>query len=424
MDKLNKKDIDSVKNTLKEFITKTAGCEDAQQLHQQALHIFGKAFSEKPSLIKQAASAYNSNKSIFKLSDETTANTDFGLLNPDQLYKDLVKTSYNNKIEKAAGANLAVRFYVDEEHIQKVANTDISEEKVIEEETMSPVALDNYMKEVMDDRDRVLIKSATRRDICSREVQDYYDAFCRSFDVLSKEAKARVAKNIISVYPVDGAQLIDKYKADHAMVKIANFVPTRGTHTIPTGDIYTKAQNYMVAEFAKNQAERLFKEAAANTLEFCQHIPGLYKLYKTAANGMLPAAFSGAILSEPLKEVFNPQKIDDEAAYQKTLSARLINQLREIEAQNVLVDMYSEPFIASYPADEIESATIQAMQMLPAEQRIHPRKHVSLLKTWVADILGRGGNMSSADSDKILNATTAFSRVRPAEVTNLTKDIN
>jgi hypothetical protein len=62
--------------------------------------------------------------------------------------------------------------------------------------------------------------------------------------------------------------------------------------------------------------------------------------------------------------------------------------------------------------------------MLPAEQRIHPRKHVSLLKTWVADILGRGGNMSAADTDKILNATLSLQSRHVNDPSNLVKDLD
>lgn len=422
MDKLNQKDINRVKETLKTFISKTAGCEDSQALHQQALAIFGKEFADKPALIKQAASAYNSNKSIFKLSNDETANTDFGLLEPDKLYKEATKNAYSKTIEKAANAQFAVRFFKDEDKVvEKVASAPAdNKSEETPEETMSDVALSNYMKEVMDDRDRVLIKSASRRDICAREALDCYESFERSMNAMTKEARAQVAKHLESVYPVDGKKLMEKYRDANEMQKIASYKPYIGTCSELKGDIYTKAQNYLVAEFAKEQADRMFKEAAADTVEHYKHVPGLYKLYKKAASGSILAT---AAISQPIAEALYPDKVDEDAAYQSALSAKLLNELRAIEAQNVLVDMYSEPFIASYPADDIEAATIQAMQMLPAEQRIHPRKHTTLLKTWVADILGRGGNVSSADADKILTAARTMSSGRadnnPA---NLSKD--
>lgn len=422
MDKLSKKDVERVKTTLKDFITKTAGCEDTNELHKKALSVFGQAFSDKPSLIKQAASAYNSNKSIFKLSNADTANTDFGLLNPNTLYDDFISASHQRTIEKAAGADFVVRFYKDEKPINKVATAKVSEKPEVTEETMSSIALDNYMRGVLDDRDRCLIKAATRRDICAREAQDYYDTFCLRMNAMSKEARAQVAKNILSVYPVDGKALIDRYKEDNKLSKFASFTPTAGSRVYPKGDIYTQAENCMIAEFAKNQSDMIFKQAAADTVKHYKHIPGLYKLYKKAT-GILTGAIAGNTLAEPLKNVLFGEDINSEAAYQKTMSARLLNQLREIETQNVLVDMYSEPFIASYPADEIESATMQALQMLPANQRIHPRKHVSLIKTWVADILGRGGNMSAADTDKILTASKSLQDKQIDDPSNLLKDL-
>jgi hypothetical protein len=421
MDKLDKKDINRVKDTLKDFITKTAGCEDSTELHNKALNIFGKAFADKPSLIKQAASAYNSNKSIFKLSNADTANTDFGLLNPNNLYNDLLKTSQQRTIEKAAGANFVVKFYKDEQPLIKVASAPAKTSAAESLETMSPLALENYMQGVLDDRERLLIKSAARRDICAREALDCYESFCLSMNSLTKEARAQVAKNIISVYPVDGKALITRYQEDNKLSKIASFNITAGSRVCPQGDIYTKAQSYFIADFAKNQAKDMFEKVAHDTIEQYKHIPGLYKLYKKA--GSLAANLAGNIFADPFKDTFFGSSISTEDAYQNAMSARLLNQLREIETQNVLVDMYSEPFIASYPADEIASATMQALQMLPVEQRLHPRKHVSLIKTWVADILGRGGNMSAADTDKILNAATAFKEKKVDDPSNLIKDL-
>ena len=113
MDKLNKKDVNRVKDTLKGFITKTAGCEDEEVLHREALKYFGKEFADKPALIKQAASAYNSNKSIFKLSSDDSRTQDFALLYPDKLCKEASRAQYSHTIEKAAGAEFTVRFYKD-----------------------------------------------------------------------------------------------------------------------------------------------------------------------------------------------------------------------------------------------------------------------------------------------------------------------
>lgn len=414
MDRLGKKDVERVKNTLKTFITKTAGCEDSEELHRQALSIFGKEFADKPSLIKQAASAYNSNKSIFKLSNEETANTDFGLLNPDRLFTALNKSAHARTIEKAASSDFVVRFYKDEQPLQKVASASSPARGQEEPETMTDLQLSNYMNAIIGDREKLLIKSATRRDICAREALDYYDTFCMSMNAMTKEARADVAKNIISAYPEDGKQLIDRYLKDNQLSKMASFKPSVGMKHCPQGDIYTKAQSSMVAEFAKNQADKLFKEAAADTVQAYKHIPGLYKMYKNASIGVTQSIV-GSTIAKPFSDTVFASSKDKPDIYKDITTAKLLNQLREIEVKNVLVDMYSEPFIASYPADEIEAATTQALQMLPVSQRKHPRRHVSLIKTWVADILGRGGNMSAADTDKILSASKALQPIKVDE---------
>lgn len=422
MDKLNTKDIKRVQDTLKTFIKKTAGCEDNEELHQQALNIFGKEFADKPALIKQAASAYNSNKSIFKLSNVEEASQDFGILDGNRLWDSLCKTTHARTIEKAASADFVVKIYADKpETIEKVANSSKYEQSAEVQETMSDLALMNYMGDVLKDRERVLIKIATRKDICAREAYNAYEAFCSSMNMLTKEARAQVAKNLLSVYPVDGKSLMDKYIADNKLSKIANYTATVGSRIAPKGDIYNRAQDYFVADFAKNQALQLFEKTASDTIEHYKCLPGKYKMYKHAAS--IKDIALGALVADPFQEAIFEKSPDADTVSQKTVSAALLNQLREIETQNVLVDMYGEPFIASYPADEIEAATTQALQMLPAAQRMHPRKHIALIKTWVADILGRGGNMSAADTDKILNAAEKLQEKVLNNPTNLTRDL-
>ena len=407
MDKLNKKDVNRVKDTLKGFITKTAGCEDEEVLHREALKYFGKEFADKPALIKQAASAYNSNKSIFKLSSDDSRTHDFALLYPDKLCKEASRAQYSHTIEKAAGAEFTVRFYKDEKVLQKTASAVVRKTEVQPVEKMDSLKLSNYMTDIIADRDKALVKLATRRDICAREASDAYDSLCLSMNMLTKEARAQVAKNIVSAYPIDGTQLINRYMEDNKLYKMASIKPSKGIKQCPQGDIYTKAQTCMVADFAKSQVADLFKEAAADTIKNYKTLPGQYKMYKKANMG-IAQAFTGSALSKPVADTLFPHAKEKSDLYNDIVSTKLLNQLREIEVKNVIVDMYGEPFIASYPADEIESATSQALQMLPADQRRHPRKHVSLLKIWVADILGRGGNMSAADTDKILTATSSL----------------
>lgn len=408
MDKLSKKDVERVKDTLKDFITKTAGCEDSVELNRMAVHHFGKAFSDKPALAKQAASAYNSNKSIFKLSNEQTRESDFALIDAQDMFEKINKQASIRTIEKSANSDFVVHFYKDTEPVQKVASSVAKPADVSDEDTlMSNDQVSDYFKELISDRNRVLMKAATRRDICAHEALDYYDTFCSRMRMLSKEARAQVARNLISEYPIDGKKLIDRYSEDNALDKIANFKPIAGSKKCPQGDIYTKAQDCMIAEFAKEQADRIFKEAASDTIKRYKQLPGIYKMYKNASN-TVAQAFTGSFLSKPLADSVFPDAKESSAIYKDILKPRLINQLRELEVKNLLVDMYSEPFIASYPADEIEEATTKALQMLPPGQRKHPRRHMTYIKALTAEILGRGGNMSAADVDKILTASKTF----------------
>lgn len=407
MDKLNKKDVERVKTTLKEFIVDTAGCEDEKELNNMAIRHFGKAFADKPALAKQAASAYNSNKSIFKLSNADTRESDFALVDAQKVFDGIVKSSTARTIEKAAGANFAVKFYADKTPINKVASAP-SSKKVEKEDNldMSFEQATDYFKELINDRNKVLIKSATRMDICAKQAQDYYDTFCDRMNVMTKEARAQVAKNLISEYPVDGQKLIDRYTKENCLSKIASFKPYTGSVKCPQGDIYTKAQECMVAEYAKEQATKLFKEAAEDTINRYKVLPGLYTMCKNASTAV--NAFMGSLVSKPLADSVFPEEKETEKVYSDILTPKLVNQLRELEVKNLLVDMYSEPFIASYPADEIEEATIKALQMLPVGQRKHPRRHMAYLKTLTSEILGRGGNSSAADADKILTAAKAL----------------
>jgi hypothetical protein len=268
---------------------------------------------------------------------------------------------------------------------------------------MSAIQFENYMNDTVKDVSTVLTKLASRCDLCEREEMLAKHSFFSNFRVLNKEARAKVAKHIVDTYRDLGKELINEYNNEvSAIDKVASFNMSKSAKSYPHGDIYTKASDVIVATYAKNQAQNLIKEACAEYADNFSKIPGLYTMYKSAA-GITTAAV-GNVVAKPISDALFPETITSEEAYEKVLSKKLLNELREIEVRNVLVDMYSEPFIASYPADEIERATTTALQMLPVEQRRHPRKHTGLLKTWVAEILGRGTNLSASDADKVLKA--------------------
>jgi hypothetical protein len=402
MDKLSRNDVQKVKDVVTSFIKETNGCEDEAELHKQALKIMGEPLGDKPALLKQAARTYNSNKALFKLSSEDTANTTFGLLNPDKLFNEASNNSVNRTLEKAASCDVVV-FSTNAKPIEKAASAMKETKEEVKETPMSAIQFDNYMNDTVKDVSTVLTKLASRCELCEREELLAKHSFFSNFRVLNKEAKAKVAKHIVDTYRDLGKELIDEYNSEvSAIDKVASFNISKSAKNYPHGDIYTKASDVIVATYAKNQAQGLIKEACANYAGNFSKVPGLYTMYKAAASAASTAV--GTVASKPIAEALFPELISSEDAYEKVLSKKLLNELREIEVRNVLVDMYSEPFIASYPADEIEKATTTALQMLPTEQRRHPRKHTSLLKTWVAEILGRGTNLSASDADKVLKA--------------------
>ena len=423
MEKLSKKEIAQVKDVLTDFIHKTAGVEDADTLHKEALNIMGEAFKHKPALIKQAASAYNSNKSIFKLSSAETANTDFGILSATKLYDDLVHKTSTDTIEKAASADFVVKFTTDSKPVtmQKVASASIT--KDIPEAKMSAVEFRLYMNDVIKDTEKALNKLAVRKDICTYEKNEAIDSFCRNFKVLPKQTKEKVAKHLIDTYREEGQKLLDIYNdTANCFDKVASFRPSKGYKNFPKGDIYTKAEEAICAMYVEKQASDLIQDSCTGYFNDLKCIPGLYRMYKHA-DGLAVTALGNAI-AEPLADIINPDKPSIEGTYDDIISRKLLNELREIEVRNVLVDMYSEPFIASYPSEDIERATITAMQMLPVKERKHPRRHTSLIKTWVSEILGRGTNLSASDADKILEGQKAYTADKRAlDPTNLREEL-
>ena len=424
MDKLTAQDVNKVKEALVGFIKEASSIEDSDKLNKMAAAYFGKEFADKPALVKQAAAAFNSNKSIAKFASADTAASDFALLDGNKLFEKIAGQSYNHTIEKAAGGRMAVVFG-KETTLNKVASAPTASPKPIdrpaEEDSMSTVSLYNYINDVTKDRERLIAKIAARKDICKFEAINVTNEFCRRLASLSKEARAAAVNNILSVYPVDGKALIEAFNAYSPLDKVATASTSRGTKSFPTGDIYTKANECMVANYAAKQSEAMFKEACADTLYRYKRLPGLYTMYKHAAG--LTSSIGKAALAHPIiNEIADGNSLKTSDVYGDVMSKKLINELRELETKNVLVDMYSEPFIASYPAEDIEEATVKALHQLPPEQRKHPRKHVALLKTWVADILGRGGNMSASDADRIINTQTAFSKSRAQDLADIVKD--
>ena len=426
MDKLSASDINKVKDVLTGFIKEAASCEDNEQLHKMAVSYFGNEFKgEKLPLVKQACAAFNSNKAMYKLSSADPS-SDFAIIDGNRVFAELTKGSYNHIIEKAAGGSLAVVFGKVEQPLQKAASAmcekPVAVEKPAEESTMSKLELHNYINDVTKDRERLIAKMAARKDICKFEALDLSYDFCRRLNSMTKEARANFFNTLLSVYPVDGKELVEAFNNYNPLNKVASFSNCKGSKTFPTGDIYTKAKDCMVANYAAKQADRMFKEACAETLESYKRLPGIYVMYKHAA-GIASSVGKAALAHPIIAELAEGNTLKTSDVYNDVMSRKLINELRELETKNVLVDMYSEPFIASYPADEIEEATVKALQQLPPAQRKHPRKHISLLKTWVADILGRGGNISAADADKILSTQTAFSRYNPTNLSDLTQEL-
>lgn len=422
MDKLSKKEINDVKEVLTDFIQKTAGEEDSEKLHAEAIKVMGAKFANKPALIKQAATAYNSNKSMARLSDEATANTDFGLLSPDKLYQDLVKTNINKTFEKSASAKAVVTFGEVQKPIQKVANAPSTPEVQEVEEPMNFEQLKSYMRDTIVDSDAMINKLANRKDMCVYDELEARERFCRGFKFLTKEAKNKVAKHLVDTYREEGQRLLDIYNDTvDAFDKIASVTPSKSYKSFPKGDIYTQAEDAICAHYVEKQASAVLDKMCTEYVNNLKNIPGLYTLNKNAA-GVL-TAMAGATMAKPLTDTILPESPTKMETYDDILSRKLINELREMEIRNVLVDMYSEPFIASYPTEDIQSATVKALQMLPIKQRKHPRRHVTLLKTWVADILGRGGNLSASDTDKVLNAEEKLSKSFNEDPINLRAEL-
>lgn len=418
MEKLSKEEISRVKNVLTDFIQKTAGEEDTDKLHKLATQIMGPEFCDNPSLIKQAASAYNSNKSMFKLSNEETANTDFGLLNPNALYEELSNNLRAKAFEKSASAYNVVTFSTTQTTMNKVASAPESEQKTVAEEVqpMSQLEFSNYMKDVLDNCCSSLNKLASRRELCAFDEIEARERFCRNFKFLSKEAKRKVAKHLVDTYREEGQRLLDIYNDTvDSFDKIANVTPSAGIksyNNFPKGDIYTQAEDAICAHYVEKQASAVLDKSCEDVVSLLKGIPGLYTIHKKASAGSFLKYVGGGTIADPIVDALSPHPSADVDVLESVVSRKLLGELRELEVRNVLVDMYSEPFIASYPAADIEAATIRALQMLPLDQRKHPRRHTTLLKTWVADILGRGGNLSASDTDKILKAEEVSSKRR------------
>jgi hypothetical protein len=279
------------------------------------------------------------------------------------------------------------------------------------------------MNDVIKDTEKALNKLAARKDISTFEKHEAIDSFCRSFRVLTKQAKDKVAKHLVDSYREEGQKLLDIYnETADCFDKVANCKPSKGYKNFPKGDIYTRAEDAICAMYVEKQANDVIQQSCTDYFNTLKYIPGLYRMHKHA-DGLAVTAIGNAV-AEPLADIINPDKPSAEGAYDDIISRKLLNELREIEVRNVLVDMYSEPFIASYPAEDIERATITAMQMLPVKERRHPRRHTSLIKTWVSEILGRGTNLSASDADKILEGQKAYtSDKRALDPTNLREEL-
>lgn len=406
------KDSEIINDALSSFIPMTNGVEDEEQLHKLATKHLSSKFSN-PNLLKIAATSYNSVKSIHKFStlDEGTRGDDFALLDPDKLYKEATNSATVATIKKSA--SFAPRFYKTDTlaetmpQLRKKASWFGDVEYL--QTPRAPFTKLGASLEVSKQVEcipAVIQKVANRVHNLDMDRKKKIRTFCNSMYNLPKEARDRVANYVTKKYDERGCDLVSKFNDDFPMYKVATHSTLGSANYTPKGDVYTQAQDALLANESYNLAKDLKKQASADLAELCNKVAGNYVMFKKASG--TTAFLSGGLLASAIPQVTGVDTTSKADIYTEMYSNKLKNSIQKLEASRTMYEVLSDDFIASYPVPEVIAAYNNALQMMPRSEREHPASNIQLLRSWTAEILGRGGAPSASDAQKVLDSSKAL----------------
>ena len=424
MAKLSKSDEVRARNAVLECIEKTAHITDSDMLNKTAFDILYRELGDKPALLKRACEAYNSNKSIYKLShaDDNTRGDSFALLDAVDMYKKASDKAMVDAMKKTASAGVftAPRYFTVESEapMQKTASDPVVQSKPKYDtsniDVSTKTATYNRVCEVGTACEGLFNKLASDESVAGNKLMSALAAFRNEMLKASPAQRKEAASLICAHYGQFGDELLQRFNATPGVTKVASdkTITYKGTPRLPHNDLYDAARAVREANQLYKRASMLKCKAIADMMTPFRDIMDVCLLRKNASTASLAA---GALMGNIMKAApyaLDIKDVDSAKARMKLRTPKLQNALRELEMKRVFYDMMADSYISGFPVPDVLNAFNESVASLPITEQGRIGAHGPLIRSWVTSRLSRGNVPSEADAERILRATEALDRLK------------
>lgn len=433
MKQLSASDRTKVMNVLAKCAAETKDITDAGELNEAVYKILHKEFPGQPQLIKRACQAYNSAKSLHKLSssDDSTRGDDFSILNPNEMYERAKIDGVTSSLSKAAsaiGLRSAVFTKDPEVPMAKAASaTSVKKSTLTDGRENVPELSAFQVKHINNENLRgfesCITKFASQCNQVARTFEKSKKEFITKMASESSASRRFVAEILHARYGEAGDALVDEYNKNTKINKVANYNKNkyRGSVQLPDSEICKKASACIEA------SENLRRTEDRGFLMLDMMLPCLKDMIsksRITKEAAMPAA--GSIIGTALgigaaKDIPELVGLDDpdEAATRKAIyTTELHNRLKEHGLRRAFMDLLLDPSIQKYPLDKILTAYNISLKEAPLSFRSIPdTANLGLLKARTLALLGRGGVPSAGDADTIMNIQKVYGKIDPSSLT-------
>lgn len=423
MAKLSKSDEVRARNAVLECIEKTAHITDSDMLNKTAFDILYRELGDKPALLKRACEAYNSNKSIYKLShaDDNTRGDSFALLDAVDMYKKASDKAMVDAMKKTASAGVftAPRYFTVESEapMQKTASDPVVQSKPKYDtsniDVSTKTATYNRVCEVGTACEGLFNKLASDESVAGNKLMSALAAFRNEMLKASPAQRKEAASLICAHYGQFGDELLQRFNATPGVTKVASdkTITYKGTPRLPHNDLYDATRAVREANQLYKRASMLKCKAIADMMTPFRDIMDVCLLRKNAATGVASGAVIGSLVASA-PEALDVEKKPRQSLREELRSPKLQNALRELEMKRVFYDLMSDSYISGFPVPDVLKAFNESVASLPVPLQGRIGTQGPLIRSWVTSMLSRGNVPSEADAERILRATEALDRLK------------
>lgn len=424
MEKLKGPDALRARNAVLRCIDTTAGIYDKDTLNKVAFDVLYEELGDKPALLKRACEAYNSNKSIYKLSHATDDNRgdSFALLDAVAMGKKASDKAMVDTMKKTASAGVFVapRYFKLEEPMKKAASAETS--TIVAKPKFDTASIDVSTKNALYNRvctlstdcESLFNKLASDESIAESNFRKALNTFKHAMANATNGQRKEAASLICSCFGTFGRSLMERFNATAGINKVASVdvVQYKGTPRLPHNALFDAVRDVRDANALYKRASMLKEKAVRDMLAPIYDIACGHNLQKLANAGSIAA---GALLNNLARNAgsaLDMKDVSSSKAREKLRTPRLQNALRELEMKRVFYDIMADNYISGFPVPDVLNAFNDSVAALPVPEQGRVGIHGPLLRSWVTSRLSRGNVPSEADAERILRATEALDRLK------------